>query len=309
MAAISKEEIQTLRDKFYNSTITEIFEVQKALWIFRVKPDKGLVPFKPGQYTTLGLGIWEPCVSGNGPETLKPGQEKQLLRRAYSVSHPVLNSKTGKLYQGDEINFYEFYVTLVLSDVSTATPPRLTPRIFALKKGDRLAFGPKMTGHYNLNNLGEGDQAVLFSTGTGEAPHNAMIWELLNRGDKAPIVSVVCTRYRADQAYRELHEKLEKQFSNYKVVYLATREKNEPKMYCQDLIQQGLFEKKTGISLESKKTHIYLCGNPSMIGRPEVKDGTKIYPKPEGIIEILEKKGFTMATPTQPGNIHFEAYW
>ena len=95
-----------------------------------------------------------------------------------------------------------------------------------------------MTGHYNLNGLKNTDQVVFFSTGTGEAPHNAMIWELLTKGHKNPIVSCVCTRYRADQAYRSLHEKLEKQFNNYKVIYLATREKEEPKMVlCFDIVK------------------------------------------------------------------------
>ncbi len=307
--ALTTEEIRELRAKYYNATLIELFTPQKALWIFRVKPDKGLVPFKSGQYTTLGLGIWEPCVTGNGPETIKPGQEKQLLRRAYSVSHPIVDSKTDKLYTPTAIDFFEFYVTLVVNESSTPTPPRLTPRIFALKKGDRLAFGPKMTGHYNLDGTKKSDQIVFFSTGTGEAPHNAMIWQLLTGKHEGPIVSVVCTRYAADQAYRSLHEKLAKDYENYRVIYLATREANQPKLYPQNLIEQGIFEKQSGMKLDASKTHVYLCGNPSMIGRPEMVDGKKVYPKPAGLIEILEAKGFTVATPTQPGNIHFEAYW
>lgn len=309
MEHLSQEEVQALRGRYYNAAVEEVFEIQKALWILRVKPDKGIGDFKPGQYTTLGLGIWEKCLGENGPEDLKPGQEKQLLRRAYSVSHPMLNSQTGKLYTQSEIVFFEFYVTLVLGDRSKPTPPRLTPRLFTLRKGDRLCFGPKMTGHYNLGGVKTADQILFFATGTGEAPHNAMIWQLLTNGHQGPIVSCVCTRYRADQAYRALHEKLAHDFPNYQVIYLATREKGEPKMYCQDLIQSGEFEKRTGLQLNSSNTHIYLCGNPSMIGRPEMKEGNKIYPKPAGVIENLEQYGFRIATPTQPGNIHFEAYW
>ncbi|MDP2600652.1 MAG: ferredoxin--NADP reductase [Deltaproteobacteria bacterium] len=306
---LAPEEIKTLREKFYNAALIELFEPQKDLWIFRVKPDKGQVPFKPGQYTTLGLGIWESCVAGNGPEALKPGQEKQLLRRAYSVSHPVVNSKTGDLYSPSEIDFYEFYVTLVVNESSTPTSPRLTPRIFALKKGDRLSFGPKMTGHYNLDGIQKTDQILLFATGTGEAPHNAMVWQMLTEKHEGPIVSVVCTRYAKDQAYRGLHEKLAKEHKNYHVIYMATREPSQPKLYPQDLITRGLLEKQSGMTLDAAKTHVYLCGNPSMIGRPEVKEGQKIYPKPAGLIEILENKGFTVSAPGRPGNIHFEAYW
>lgn len=293
---------------FYNAAVTEVFEIQKALWIFRVKPDKGLTAYQPGQYTTLGLGVWEKAVEGSGPETLKPNQEKQLLRRAYSVSHPILNPE-GKLYDPKDIDFFEFYITLVVNTSGKPTPPRLTPRLFALQKGSRLAFGPKMTGHYTLEGIRSTDSIVFFATGTGEAPHNAMIWELLSKNHQGPIVSVVCTRYRADQAYRAMHEKLAKQFSSYHAIYLATREKDEPKIYCQDLINSGEFEKRTRVTLSPANTHVYLCGNPSMIGRPDLVDGKKVYPKPAGILSILEQKGFTVATPSQKGNIHFEAYW
>lgn len=292
----------------YNAAVTEVIKVQPALWIFRVKPEAGVPPYKPGQYTTLGLGLWEKCVEGNAPETLKPGEEKKVLRRAYSMSHPVVK-QDGKLYREGELDFFEFYVALVLAGGGTPTPPRLTPRLFSLKKGDRLALGPKVTGHYYLENPGPQNQYFFFSTGTGEAPHNAMIWQLLSSGFQGGVVNCVCTRYRIDQAYRSIHEKLAKEHSNYKVIYLATREKDEPKLYCQDLIEQGLFEKKTGFCLDPANTHIYLCGNPSMIGRPETAEGKKIYPKPKGLIEILEGRGFTVHTSAHPGNIHFEAYW
>lgn len=305
----SKEEIQTLRSRYYNAAVTGIEEPQKDLWILRVKPDKGISDYKPGQYTTLGLGIWEPPVAGNGPEALKAGQEKQLLRRAYSVSHPVLNEKTGKVYDPSELDFFEFYVTLVLNASKTGTPPRLTPRLFALKKGDRLAFGPKMTGHYILEGIDKKDQIVFFATGTGEAPHNAMIWQLLREKHEGPIVSCVCTRFRIDQAYRSMHERLVKMFPKYRVIYLATREKDEPKIYCQDLLKSGELEKQTGLFFKPQNTHFFLCGNPSMIGRPEIKGDQKIYPKPTGIIEVLEGRGFGVATPSTKGNIHFEAYW
>lgn len=305
---LPQNEILKLRKKFYDATVTDIIEVQPALWIFRIKPDAGLPSCKPGQYTTIGLGYWEKCVEGNAPEILKPGEEKKLLRRAYSISHPVVKPD-GKLYKEGEYDFFEFYVALVLIGGETPTPPRLTPRLFALKKGDRLSLGPKVTGHYHLEKPYAGNQYFFFSTGTGEAPHNAMVWQLLSGGFQGPIVNCVCTRYRIDQAYRTIHEKLAKEHPNYKVIYLATREKDEPKLYCQDLVEQGLFEKKTGYVFDSANTHVYLCGNPSMIGRPEVVDGKKIYPKPKGIIEILESRGFSIHSPTQSGNIHFEAYW
>ena len=50
-----------------------------------------------------------------------------------------------------------------------------------------------------------------------------------------------------------------------------------------------------------------------MIGVPQ-KDratGQKTYPTPQGVVEILEKRGFRMDEPQvkKKGNIHFEEYW
>ncbi len=50
-----------------------------------------------------------------------------------------------------------------------------------------------------------------------------------------------------------------------------------------------------------------------MIGVP-VKDretGQRTYPRPVGVIEILERRGFQADQPQAKikGNIHFEEYW
>ena len=49
---------------------------------------------KPGQYTTLGLGFWEPRFPGCQEETLQPGDETKLARRSYSISCSVLATGT-----------------------------------------------------------------------------------------------------------------------------------------------------------------------------------------------------------------------
>ena len=68
-----------------------------------------------------------------------------------------------------------------------------------------------------------------------------------------------------------------------------------------------------GHALDPATTHVYLCGNPKMIGVP-VKDketGERKYPEPTGVIEVLERRGFHAdnAATKFKGNIHFEEYW
>ena len=106
-----------------------------------------------------------------------------------------------------------------------------------------------------------------------------------------------------------------RRYPNYTYLSLTTREAlpTGQKVYIQDLITSGQMEEKLGAPLNSDATHVFLCGNPAMIGVP-VKDretGTRSYPTPLGVIEILEKRGFKIDEPAlkKKGNIHFEEYW
>jgi len=79
------------------------------------------------------------------------------------------------------------------------------------------------------------------------------------------------------------------------------------------LITSGQLESILKQALDPERTHVFLCGNPKMIGVP-IKDretGARMYPEPTGIIEILEKRGFRADQPQikLKGNIHFEEYW
>ena len=55
----------------------------------------------------------------------------------------------------------------------------MTPRLFMLKEGDRVFMGEKIAGHFTLEPVKPTDNVIFLSTGTGEAPHNYMLWELL----------------------------------------------------------------------------------------------------------------------------------
>ena len=82
---------------------------------------------------------------------------------------------------------------------------------------------------------------VFLSTGTGEAPHNYMLWELLRRGHQGRILSACCVRYRRDLGYLAIHEELMRRYPNYTYLPLTTREADtvEHKVYIQDLITSG----------------------------------------------------------------------
>src|ERR1035438_9822902 len=88
---MTPEEISELQKKSYNATVASIKLPNEDLMILRVRPDPGVPPHRAGQYSTLGMGHWESRAPGCQAEIPKPGEEKKLIRRAYSISCSVLD--------------------------------------------------------------------------------------------------------------------------------------------------------------------------------------------------------------------------
>ncbi len=309
---MSPDVIEQLRAEKYNATLVWLSQPNPELRIMRVKPDFAVPEHRAGQYSTLGLGAWEPRLPGCQEEVLPSGHERQMIRRAYSISSSILDGR-GELFDRREIDWLEFYIVLVRA-TDRDPPPALTPRLFCQAVGDRLFLGPKITGHYTTTAVQPDDAVVFLSTGTGEAPNNYMTWELLRNGHRGKILSACCVRFRKDLAYLPIHERLMQRFANYIYLPLTTRDAViEKKVYIQDLIASGQLEARLGDRLEPARTHVFLCGNPNMIGVPVVErqTGERRYPPTVGVVELLEKRGFQIDQPSRKiqGNIHFEEYW
>jgi ferredoxin--NADP+ reductase len=309
---MNPEQVAELRQKNYNATVVGLRKAHPDLMILRVRPDLPRQKHQPGQYTSLGLGNWEPRLPGCQDEVLEPADEARLVRRAYSISCSVLDER-GQLLDIDKTDWLEFYIVLV-RESEREKPPGLTPRLFMLRDGDRLNIVDKITGHYTLEQVHPGDSVLFLSTGTGEAPHNYMLLELLRRKHEGKILAACCVRYRRDLAYLATHQELMKRYPNYRYLSLTTREADtiQHKVYIQDLLVSGQAEKELGAPLDPARTHVFLCGNPKMIGVPakDRETGDRTYPKPLGVIEILEKRGFKADQGSKErGNIHFEEYW
>jgi ferredoxin--NADP+ reductase len=309
---MSPEEIAELRARRYNGTVVYRKDINPDLMVIRVRPDFPRPPHQPGQYGTLGLGYWEPRVEGCQEEHLRPEELRKVVRRAYSISCSV-EAEPGTLYDPATTDWLEFYIVLVRENPDGRVPA-LTPRLFGLKEGDRIQIGEKMAGHYTLEPVRPTDSVVFLATGTGEAPHNYMLWELLRRGHAGKILSACCVRYARDLGYLDVHRRLMGRYPNYKYLALTTREPGQTrKVYIQDLIAGGELEEQLGARLDPATTHVFLCGNPKMIGVP-VRDretGATTYPQPVGVIEVLEGRGFRadVSATKFKGNVHFEEYW
>ena len=130
---LPESEVAGLREKYYNATVTEIIVQHDTLACFRIKPDFSFPEFESGQYTTLGLGYWESRRKDAIPEIgLAEKKLSRLVRRAYSVSHPITDSSEN-LFESKKIDFLEFYIVMVIGNDGEEAPA-LTPRLFMLKK-------------------------------------------------------------------------------------------------------------------------------------------------------------------------------
>ncbi len=299
--------IEELRTEHYNATITHFEPTHSDLWVLRVRPDHGETSHLPGQYASLGLGFWEPRIDDAEDRNLDDRWDK-LIRRSYSISsrmfdeHGYLTSEAGH-------NELEFYIVLVPPTPDNV--PALTPRLALKRPGDRIYLGPKVAGRYTLNAVTDPKATVLFfGTGTGEAPHNGMVVELLRKGHTGPIVSAVSVRKWADLGYIDKHRELESRYPNYHYLPMPTRESDVPKRYIQSLITDDVFSTELGLTLDPASTHVFLCGNPAMIGLPEGADGEeKKFPETVGVVQLLTEQGFKLDERRSPGNIHYEEYW
>ena len=311
---MTPEMIADLRKKKYNATVVSLVKLHSDLLVMRVRPDHPRAAHKAGQYVILGLGFWEPRMPGCQEEILDAVDEPKVARRSYSISHAILDDNR-RLLTPEQMDWLEFYIVL-MRESGKVQAPALTPRLFMLREGERLFLGEKITGAYTLDPVSPDDTVLFLGTGTGEAPHNYMLWELLRRGHRGRILSASCVRYRRDLAYLAMHQELMALYPQYTYVPLTTREPDvhdTGKVYVQDLILNGSLERQLGAPLDPERTHVFLCGNPTMIGVPD-KDritGAKVYPQPAGVIEILERRGFRadQANIKFKGNIHFEEYW
>lgn len=303
---LDRDRIRELEVEHYNATITAFDTAHNELWRIKIRPDREAVAHRAGQYCSLGLGYWEP----RADDAVDSGLEKKrhkLVRRSYSISSPVFDSH-GYLADPADMDEIELYIVWVQADDDRV--PGLTPRLALKHVGDRIYLGPKVAGRYTIRPIIDPAAPVLFcATGTGEAPHNAMVVELLRKGHHGPILSAVSVRYRSDLAYLDEHRRLRERFDNYHYISIPTRERDVPKRYMQDLITDGTLEEHLGTALDPVTVHVFLCGNPAMIGLPEWESDSPVFPEPVGVAQLLYELGFTLDRRDVEGNVHYEEYW
>ncbi len=257
--------------------LTESLSIMRVAYLDQEVPD-----FKPGQFATLGLPEKEPEVLAEGV-TRRPRKGPKLVRRAYSIASPPTEKR-----------YIEFYIVRV-------DEGKLTPSLLDLSVGDRLFMNPRIQGHFTLEDVPDGRDLVMVSTGTGLAPFVSMY--LTYRDDPnrwRRIVIIHGTRLASDLGYRAQLEQWASQDDRLVYLPLCTREPEAGTWQglrgrVHTALEDSLYQEYVGHPIDPAHTHIFLCGNPDMIDQCEAE---------------LQQRGFTVKGPKNPeGTIHFERYW
>jgi ferredoxin--NADP+ reductase len=265
-----------------NAIVTQRFDIGRGLMILRVAPDGwDLPPFTPGQFAVLGLPASAPRSPGGEPED-PPTPPDAFLRRAYSIASSSRDRQ-----------FLEFYLVEVPSGA-------LTPRLFALKAGDRLWLGPKVTGLFTLDQVPPDQNVIFIATGTGLAPYMSMLRTHLEAGETRRYGIIHGARSSRDLGYREELLAMARLAPRFQYLPVLTRPEQEVVPWrghagrLPDFWKTRILEGMWGFQPSPADTHVFLCGNPAMV---------------EAMEALLKAEGFTEHTRQQPGQIHVEKYW
>lgn len=265
-----------------NAIVTLRDEISPWLMILRVVSAGWTLPdFVPGQFAVLGLPGAAPRCALAEPEEPVAAPDK-LIRRAYSIASSSLTRQ-----------YMEFYVALVVSGA-------LTPRLFALKIGDPIWLGPKITGLFTIDQVPADRNVVMIATGTGLAPYMSMLSTHLTCGDSRRIAVFHGARHSWDLGYRSQLLTLQHLCPNFSYFPIISRPGDEPVPwpgaigYVQDLWQSDTLAQVWGFRPTPADTHIFLCGTPAMI---------------DDMVRLLGNEGFREQTRKTTGEIHVERYW
>lgn len=257
-----------------NAVVAHRIDESDGLAILRVVPQGWSLPFfRAGQFAVLGLPLAESnATSGRA----------RLIRRAYSIASSSVEGE-----------YLEFYIVRVDAGA-------LTPRLLALAPGDRLWLSPRITGGFTLDAVPPARDVVFIATGTGLAPCVSMIRSHLVCGRGRRFAVLHGARHSWELGYRGELSTLERLCRNFVYLPAISRPHQEPAPwlgatgYLQDLWRADPLAQRWGVSPRPETTHVFVCGNPSMV---------------TSVLDALADGGFREPTKTEPGAVHVERYW
>jgi ferredoxin/flavodoxin---NADP+ reductase len=171
----------------------------------------------------------------------------------------------------------------------------LSPRLAALRAGERLFVAGNPAGFLVLSELPDARTLWLVSTGTGIAPFLSILRTEAAWGRFGNVVLVHAVRHAKELVYQELiHEFRQKE--QFRYVSFVSREAAPGSLggRIPAAVRDGRLEAAAGLALSADTSQIMLCGNPDML-----KDTTA----------ALIERGMRKHRRRAPGHISVESFW
>ncbi len=222
---------------FFEERVLSVHHWTDTLFSFTTTRDPAF-RFRNGQFVMIGINI-----------------DGRPLLRAYSIVSP---------------NYAD---TLEFFSIKVQNGP-LTSRLQHLAVGDTLLVGKKPVGTLVLDNLKDGENLYLFSTGTGLAPFMATIRDPETYDRFKKVILVHGVRTVAELAYEDLitrqlpNDDLVGEMVAPALVYYptVTRETYRNQGRIPDLIASGKLFSDIGFPpLDPIRDRAMLCGNPQLL--------------------------------------------
>lgn len=223
---------------FYTEKVLAVRHWNDTLFSFRTTRDAGL-RFRTGEFVMIGL----------------QGENGKPLLRAYSIASPNYDP---------ELEFYS---------IKVQNGP-LTSRLQHLQIGDEIVVGRKPTGTLVLDNVENGRNLYLLSTGTGLAPFASLIRDPDTYGRFDKVILTHGCRFISELAYGEelVKSVMEDEFlgedAREKLLYYptVTREPFRNTGRLTDLMLSGKLYADLGLApLSADEDRAMICGSPHML--------------------------------------------
>lgn len=218
-------------------SVTDVHHWNESLFSFKTTRDQSL-RFENGHFVMLGLEV-----------------EGRPLMRAYSIASPNYE---------EELEFLSIKVP----------DGPLTSRLQNIQPGDQLFVSSKPTGTLLVDNLLDGRNLYLISTGTGLAPFISIVQDpaVYERFDRVILTHGV--RYVSELAYQEFITRQLPQNEFFgdevkaKLLYYptVTREPYQTNGRLTDLMTSGQLFTDLGLDkADPAQDRFMICGSPSML--------------------------------------------
>jgi ferredoxin/flavodoxin---NADP+ reductase len=170
----------------------------------------------------------------------------------------------------------------------------LSPRLAALRAGDRLLVAPNPAGFLVLSEVPEAQTLWLVSTGTGIAPFLSLLRTEAPWRRFANVVLVHAVRHARELVYQDMIRGIA-QTHALRYVTFVSRETAAGSLAGRipAAIGDGRLEQAAGLPLDPR-SHVMLCGNPQML-----RDAAA----------ALGERGLRKHRRRNPGHISVESFW